>query len=77
MAPIIPESHRDLLDGPLSVAFATVMPNGQPQATVVWCDDDGTHVRINTMSRFQKARNMRANPKVTVMAYETVSRSPI
>jgi PPOX class probable F420-dependent enzyme len=70
MTVTIPESHSDLLEGPLSVALATVMPDGQPQSTVVWCDYDGTHVRINTMTRFQKARNMRANPKVTIMAYE-------
>lgn len=70
MRAIIPDSHRDLLEGPISVVLTTVMPDGQPQSTVVWCDYDGTHVRINTMSRFQKARNMRANPKVTILAFE-------
>lgn len=67
---IIPDSHKDLLEGPISVALATIMPDGTPQSTVVWCDFDGAHVRINTMSRFQKAKNMRANPKVTILAYE-------
>jgi len=69
MTATIPDSHKDLLEGPISVALTTVMPNGQPQSTVVWCDYDGTYVRINTMSRFQKAINMRANPKVTILAY--------
>lgn len=66
----IPDSHRNLLEGPVSAVLTTVMPDGQPQSTVVWCDYDGSHVRINTMSRFQKAKNMRANPKVTIVAYE-------
>jgi PPOX class probable F420-dependent enzyme len=70
MKATIPDSHRDLIEGPLSVVLTTVMPDGQPQSTVVWCDYDGTHIRINTMSRFQKAKNMRANPKVTIVAYE-------
>ena len=69
MTAIIPDSHKDLLEGPISVALTTVMSDGQPQTTVVWCDYDGIYVRINTMSRFQKAKNMRANPKVTILAY--------
>lgn len=70
MKAIIPDSHRDLLEGPRSVALTTVMADGQPQTTVVWCDYDGTYVCVNSMSRFQKAKNMRANPKVTILAYE-------
>lgn len=70
MTVVIPDSHLDLIDGPVSVAFTTVMPDGQPQTTVVWCNRDGEHVLVNTMSKFQKAKNMRANPKVTLFAYK-------
>lgn len=66
----IPDSYRDLLIGPVYAALSTVMPDGQPQTTVVWCDFDGTHVLINTMRGFRKEKNMRANPRVTVLAYE-------
>ena len=48
MALPIPASHRDLLDGQVVVGLITVMPDGQPQATPVWVDYDGTYVRINT-----------------------------
>lgn len=65
----IPDSFKDLIEGPISVALTTVMPDGQPQTTVVWCNFDGTHVLVNTMSKFQKAKNMRANPKVTLLAW--------
>jgi PPOX class probable F420-dependent enzyme len=66
----IPRSHSDLLNGPRVAAFTTVMPDGQPQTTVVWCDFDGTYVRVNTMRGFQKEKNMRANPLVTLLAYD-------
>ena len=65
----IPDSHMDLIVGPVSVALTTVMADGQPQTTVVWCNTDGTHVLINTMNKIQKAKNMRRNPKVTLFAY--------
>lgn len=46
------------------------MADGQPQCTPVWCEFDGTHVLVNTMAEFQKTKNMRARPKVTLLAYE-------
>jgi len=72
MAPTsgIPESHRDLVDCPPVAALTTVMPDGQPQTSVVWCDFDGTCVRVNTMSGFRKERNMRRNPHVTLLCYD-------
>jgi PPOX class probable F420-dependent enzyme len=65
----IPETHRDLFDGNCNVALTTIMPDGQPQTTPVWCNLDTEHVYINTMRGFQKEKNMRTNPKVTLLAY--------
>lgn len=70
MIPIhIPDSHRALLDGNGNIALATVMPSGQPQTTPVWSNVEGDYVLINTMRGFQKEKNMRGNPKVTLLAY--------
>ncbi len=66
----IPESHCDLLNGPRVAALTTVMPDGQPQTTVVWCSFDGTHLLVNTMRGFRKEKNMRANPRVTILCYD-------
>ena len=66
----IPESHLQLIDGPYVVALTTVMPDGSPQTTVVWCNFDGTHMLVNTMRGFRKEKNMRANPKVTLLCYD-------
>jgi PPOX class probable F420-dependent enzyme len=66
----IPDSFRDLADCPPVAALSTVMPDGHPQTSVVWCDFDGTCVRVNTMRGFQKERNMRRDPRVTLLCYD-------
>ncbi|RMG92602.1 MAG: PPOX class F420-dependent oxidoreductase [Chloroflexi bacterium] len=66
----IPESHRDLLDGPVPVTLATIMPDGQPQLSVVWCNTDGDFVLVNTARGRQKDTNMRQRPKVTILAID-------
>ncbi len=66
----IPESHQDLIDGPYNVALTTVMPDGQPQTTPVWCNRQGDCIFINTMKGFRKEKNMRLNPKVTSLVYD-------
>ena len=67
---LIPESHQDLLDGDACVALTTIMPDGQPQITPIWCNRAGAYVLINTMRGFRKEKNMRNNPKVTLLAFD-------
>ncbi|MDX2161957.1 MAG: PPOX class F420-dependent oxidoreductase [bacterium] len=69
-ANLIPESHKDLLERAVVVTLVTMMPDGQPQATPVWCDYDGEYVRVNTARGRQKDKNMTARPKVTVLAVD-------
>jgi PPOX class probable F420-dependent enzyme len=66
----IPASHRDLVECPPVAALTTVMPDGHPQTSVVWCDFDGDCVRVNTMRGFAKERNMRRNRRVTLLCYD-------
>ena len=66
----IPASHLDLAECPPVAALTTLMPDGSPQTSVVWCDLDGECVRVNTMSGFRKERNMRADPRVTLLCYD-------
>jgi PPOX class probable F420-dependent enzyme len=66
----IPASHRDLVQCPPVAALTTVTPDGYPQTSVVWCDVDGDCVRVNTMRGFAKERNMRRNPRVTLLCYD-------
>jgi PPOX class probable F420-dependent enzyme len=66
----IPSAFLDLVDCPPVAALTTVMPDGAPQTSVVWCDFDGTCVRVNTMRGFRKEKNMRANPLVTLLCFD-------
>jgi PPOX class probable F420-dependent enzyme len=66
MANTIPESYRDLFEKPAFAHLATIMPDGTPQVTPVWCDYDGTHIRINSAKGRVKDHNMRRNPRVAI-----------
>jgi PPOX class probable F420-dependent enzyme len=66
----IPASHLDLVDCPPVAALSTIGGDGYPQTSVVWCDFDGELVRVNTMRGFAKERNMRRDPRVTLLCYD-------
>ena len=70
MSATIPESHRELLAGPVVVTLVTLMPDGQPQATPVWCKLEGDEILVNSQPGRRKDLNIRANNKVTVMALD-------
>ena len=45
----------------------TLMRDGQPQALPTWIDTDGDHLLVNTEPQRQKAKNVRRDPRVTVL----------
>ena len=59
-----------LVQCPPVAALTTVTPDGYPQTSVVWCDFDGVCVRVNTSGGLAKERNMRRNPRVTLLCYD-------
>lgn len=70
MAVTIPDTHRDLLQEPVHAVLTTMMADGTPQSSMVWADYDGEYILINTTLERQKGRNMRANPKVTLLVID-------
>lgn len=70
MMPQIPASHLELIDGSYVVVLSTVMPDGQPQTTPVWCNRKGDCICISVMKNFRKEKNMRLNPKVSLLVYD-------
>lgn len=70
MAVPIPDSHRDLLTEPVHGVLSTMMPDGQPQSSIVWVDYDGAYVLINTTLERQKGRTMCSNPKVALLVID-------
>lgn len=66
----IPASHIDLLTCAVTGVLTTMMPDGQPQSSLVWCDFDGEFACVNTTLERQKGRNMQRNPKVSLLVVD-------
>jgi PPOX class probable F420-dependent enzyme len=70
MSVAIPTSHLDLLTRPLHGVLTTMMHDGQPQSSLVWCDYDGECACVNTTLERQKGRNISTNPKATLLVVD-------
>lgn len=66
MADKIPEPFKDLFAKVAYANLATVMPDGSPQVTPVWFDQDGEYLRINSAKDRIKDKNMRRNKRVAL-----------
>ncbi|WP_420309156.1 PPOX class F420-dependent oxidoreductase [Streptomyces sp. YS-B37] len=58
---------KKLIDGPVFATVATVQEDGSPQLTVTWLARDGDDLLISTVAGRQKERNLRKDPRITVM----------
>jgi PPOX class probable F420-dependent enzyme len=67
MSLVIPESHLDLLTQLHHVMFVTLMPDGQPQASIVWRVWDAPQILISSHKNSQKTRNVSHDPRVTLI----------
>jgi PPOX class probable F420-dependent enzyme len=63
----IPVSHLDLVTRPIHAVLTTMMPDGQPHSSLVWCNYDGECACVNTTLERQKGRNLTHNPKATLL----------
>ena len=69
MPRLTPEQVK-LLNAPNFATVATVMPDGSPEATVVWIESDADHVYFNTAMHRLKARNLQRNPHIAVAVFD-------
>lgn len=68
--PLPPESF-DLFDKPHFAVVATVLPDGSPQATVVWIERDGDQaVVFNTEEGRTKTANLERDPRVAITVFD-------
>ena len=68
----IPDSHRDLLNGPVAV-LGTIGASGRPQLSGTWFLAEGETVKISLNTTRQKVKNLRANPKCSVLIFDEKS----
>ncbi len=62
----VPESYKDLFEKQAFANLATLMPDGSPQVTPVWCDFDGKNVIVNSAKGRQKDKNLRRDARVAL-----------
>ena len=66
----LPVSHFDLLARPICAVLTTIGASGQPHASLVWVDHDGSCVRINTTLERQQGRNLARNPRASLLVVD-------
>lgn len=66
MTESIPATFHDLFSRRSFGNLATLMPDGSPQVTPVWCDYDGTFVLLNTARGRQKDKNIRRDSRIAL-----------
>jgi PPOX class probable F420-dependent enzyme len=66
MSSQIPANFQDLFQKKAFCQLATLMKDGTPQVTPVWCDFDGSHIIINSALGRAKDRNLRRDPHVAM-----------
>jgi PPOX class probable F420-dependent enzyme len=62
----IPDNYLDLFKKKAFANLATLMPDGSPQVTPVWCDYDGENILINTAAGRVKDKNLQREPRVSL-----------
>jgi PPOX class probable F420-dependent enzyme len=60
------EKYSDLFKKKAFANLSTLMQDGSPQVTPVWCDYDGKHVRVNSARGRVKDKNIRRDPRVAL-----------
>jgi PPOX class probable F420-dependent enzyme len=65
----LPDEVIRLASGANLATVVTLMPDGYPQAQLTWVDTDGEYVLVNTQPFRQRTRNVRRNPKITVLIH--------
>ena len=60
-----------LAKSPTLATVVTLMPDGQPQALLTWIDTDGEHLLVNTEPERQRSKNIRRDPRVTVLLHSS------
>lgn len=66
MSTAILDAYKDLFQKIAFAHLATVMNDGSPQVTPVWCSYDGTRVWVNSAKGRLKDKNMRRDKRVAL-----------
>jgi PPOX class probable F420-dependent enzyme len=66
-APLPDDLKKYIDDTPVFACITTIQPDGSPQQSITWITRDGDDLLISTTMDRQKQRNIRRDPRVSVM----------
>lgn len=67
---MLDDATRKLAQGPTIAAVTTLLPDGTAMTHPLWIDADDEHLLLNTETGRQKFRNLRRDPRVTVLMWD-------
>jgi hypothetical protein len=67
---VIPAELHPLLESTALALVSTLGPDGAPQTTPIWFLFDGGHVRFSVVEGRQKLRNLRRDPRLSVVVVD-------
>ncbi|KUF19814.1 MULTISPECIES: PPOX class F420-dependent oxidoreductase [Streptomyces] len=67
MTATLSDALKAHLDNPVFIIVGTLQPDGSPQMSPVWVKRDGDDVIFSTTVGRQKEKNLRRDPRVTVL----------
>ncbi|MFF3215608.1 PPOX class F420-dependent oxidoreductase [Streptomyces sp. NPDC002886] len=68
MSVVLSEDLKRLIDDtPVFATVATIQPDGSPQLSITWLTRDGDDLLVSTTVGRRKEKNLRADPRITVM----------
>ncbi|MFE0348991.1 PPOX class F420-dependent oxidoreductase [Streptomyces griseoluteus] len=70
MSAALSDQLKSLLDTPVFIVVGTIQPDGSPQMSPVWVKRDGDDVLISTTAGRRKEKNLRRDPRVTVVVMD-------
>lgn len=65
----LPETAREMFDGPNFVTVATIDPDGKPQLSIVWAKRDGDDVLFSTIRARRKYANLVRDGRASALVY--------
>jgi PPOX class probable F420-dependent enzyme len=72
----IPDSAREVLEGPGLAHLVTLDPGGRPQVSIVWVGLEGDEIVAGHLPERRKVRNIRRDPRVA-LSVETANKNRI
>ena len=62
----LPDTAREVLEGPHLAHVVTMNPDGSPQVSCVWVGLDGDEVVFASLGPFRRLRNLERDPRVAL-----------